>query len=283
MSNIMCATDFSHRATAALNKAAFIAKKSNLDLSIVHAVNLKFFERLLVGKRRIELKNDLKKQLEDELTSLDLKGEAIAEIGLPSDVILDTARILSPSLLVLGDHGEFHLKDTLLGTTARHIIEHAHMPLLVVKSTSEIPYKTVLLATDFSDSSKRAIELAIKLFPESDFVLFSAFLAPNTTTSNRYKIKTDEIEALVSEMTHENQKELERFKETLEGAPKSLKLVSKPSASITNAILEATEETKAELLVMGTKGIGSIMPMMVGSVTDSLLRHSKIDMLVFKA
>lgn len=283
MLKVMCATDFSHRASEAANKASKIANLHNGSLMLLHAVNLKFFERLLVGKRRVDLREDLRAKLASDLESLNAKGAVFAEMGNPSDVILDIARLENPDLLVLGDHGEHRLRDSLLGTTARHIVEQATFPILIVKSDHEVPYKKIVLATDFSDSSKRSIDLAVKFFPDAHFVLLNSFLAPNRQTAKQYKIDKTEIDNMIAQIEKEHKEQLELFKNSLAVVPSKLDLMTIGSSSIVDDILKACGELEADLLVMGTKGVGAIVPLTVGSVTDSLVRHSKIDMLIFKA
>lgn len=280
---VIAATDFSRRANNAVKRAALLCREGGGSMTLVHAINLRFFERLLVGERRNELKADVTQKLQKEFDALGVDGEVLVEIGFPSDVIMDTARLKTPKLVVLGDHGEFHLKDVLLGTTARHVVEHAHLPLLVVKNDSETPYRKIFLATDFSDSSRQAIELATGFFPDAQPVIYHAYLAPGETLRSRYGFDAAEVEAMLLQMRQEATEKMEAFIETLNLGNNKPQTLVRASASPSEDILEDCTAQKADLLVMGTKGMGSFMPMMVGSVTDSLLRHSTVDMLVFKA
>lgn len=282
MLKVMCATDFSHKASEAVRKASAITKNLNGEIVLLHTVNLKFFEKILVGKRRVELREDLTKRLEKELSELGAKGRVYAELGNPSEVILDVARLENPTLLVLGDHGEYKLKDKILGTTARHTIERANIPILIVKKECEVPYKKIVLSTDFSQSSLAACNLAIKLFPEAHFVLLNSFQAPNRQTAKQYKIDQSEIESMICEMESEHCNQLEQFKSSLTSIPAKLDLMTVGSSSAVDDILTTCEKVDANLLVMGTKGVGAIVPLTVGSITDSLVRHSNIDMLIYK-
>ncbi|MGE4294609.1 MAG: universal stress protein [Campylobacterales bacterium] len=280
---IIAATDFSRRAGNAAKRAALLCRQNGCRLTLVHAINLRFFERLLVGERRHQLKEDVTRKLENDFKALQAPGDILVEIGSPNEVVLDTARIRQPKLIVLGDHGEFHLKDVLLGTTARHIVEQAHLPILVVKNDNEAPYRNIFLATDFSDSSKKAIELALSLFPDAQYMLYHAYLVPGDMISSRYGFDAGEVEQMLTQMRQEALEKMDRFKADLGGALASAKSVVRASASPTEDILADSVEQKADLLVMGTRGMGSFMPLMVGSITDTLLRHSTSDMLVYKA
>jgi nucleotide-binding universal stress UspA family protein len=49
-----------------------------------------------------------------------------------------------------------------------------------------------------------------------------------------------------------------------------------------NAILEFAEQNKIDLIIMGTLGKGGLEKFLLGSVTDKVVRHSKVSVLVVK-
>jgi nucleotide-binding universal stress UspA family protein len=49
-----------------------------------------------------------------------------------------------------------------------------------------------------------------------------------------------------------------------------------------HAILEFAEQNKIDMIVMGTLGKGGLERFLLGSVTDKVIRHSKIPVLVVK-
>ena len=278
---VLVPIDFSKRGDRALEQANLLAQQWDADLTVLHAINLRFLERVLIGDRRNQMVTDTKKQLEAHIQGCDPRTESLVEIGNPSDAIMDTARLKEADLIVVGDHGEFHLKDVVLGTTARHVIENARLPILVVKTPEHKPYRRIFLATDFSDSSKKAITLAMSLFAGAAFVIYHGYLIPSDRALTRYNLAGKEATHMLEEMHKEGQQKLDSFIADLPACEKIEPMIQ-PSTSPSQDILTAAQSAKADLIVMGTKGMGSFMPLMVGSVADSLLRHAQIDMLIYK-
>lgn len=53
--------------------------------------------------------------------------------GRPSEKILEVAREVEPRYMVMGHRGKGGLIDFLLGSVSKHVIDHAHCSVLVVR------------------------------------------------------------------------------------------------------------------------------------------------------
>src|SRR4030066_2328266 len=82
---------------------------------------------------------------------------------------------LFPYTTLFRSHGRGELKDWLLGTTAERVVRKGDRPVLVVKRPPEGPYRHVLVAVDFSDTSHRALALAAHLAPGAHLTLLHAY------------------------------------------------------------------------------------------------------------
>ena len=282
MRRIIAATDFSERAQTAQTKAIAIAKQLNAHLTLLHAINQSFFGRIFAGDTRQLAIDSTKAKLRAVLDENAVSGGVCVEMGEASEVIITAANELHADLLIFGDHGEFDLLDFFLGATARRTVEHSLLPLLVIKSERQEKYKRILLSTDFSHHSKEALNCALELFPDAHFVLFNAYLAPNNVYANLYGVASHDISTMFETLRAEASEKLSEFAAEFDIPAERLTLSLRACATPSDGILEMIKSENADLLVMGTKGMGSFMPMMVGSVTDSLLRRSPIDMLILK-
>ncbi|MDR2639303.1 MAG: universal stress protein [Helicobacteraceae bacterium] len=281
MKTIVAATDFSPRSAVAVNKAAALAKLSGARLALVHAINPRSFFGRLFNKIGVESALEAsKKRLNETLEALGVQGEAIALEGAPSATIIQTAKELQADLIALGDHGEFHISDLLLGTTARRAIELADLPILVVKNENAVPYKRVMIAADFSESSVNAANFALESFGDAEFIVFNAYLAPNDITASYYGALTDEASSMLETMRNEAIANLDEFVKSPIFGDREVKTIVRASASPSDTILETARGEGVDLIVAGAKGIESFVPMMIGSSAESLLRRSDIDMLV---
>src|SRR3546814_20467910 len=66
----------------------------------------------------------------------------------------------------------------LLGDTVDRLIRKYPVPVLIVRDRAFEPYHTMLVATDFSESSRVALETAIRFFPDTGLSLFHAYDVP---------------------------------------------------------------------------------------------------------
>ena len=78
-----------------------------------------------------------KKQMHHVVSSLESKDiivKGVIELGLPAQAICDYARNNEVDLIVTATHGSTGLTHVLLGSTAEHVVRHAHCPVLVIPS-----------------------------------------------------------------------------------------------------------------------------------------------------
>lgn len=136
-------------------------------------------------------------------------------------------------------------------------------------------FKHILVATDFADSSARAVDLAIKLALgfDADLTLLHVcevpvypyaepMLTPLNLATMRQAATTRLAEAL------------DQIKEQLPRA-KSVLDMNRPAAGILSAI----DSLKPDLVVMGTHGRHGFGYLLFGSVADKVVRLSKVPVL----
>ena len=137
--------------------------------------------------------------------------------------------------------------------------------------------KLILVPTDFSEPATRALRYASTLAQESGahlLVLYAdTFEIPIDYTTTAAQV------ALGSQQLAENvREELQTYTELHVGTtvPFDVRVViNKP----VNAILDQARETGADLIVMGTHGRTGLSRLMVGSVTDAIVRMATVPVL----
>jgi nucleotide-binding universal stress UspA family protein len=283
--NIIVATDFSSRALAALKQAAHIAATADTvsDLTVLHAINRTLFERFFGDGAEDKMVSSAKQRLQKIIGELGIEAKTTVVIGEPYVAIGQITNEQGANLVIVGDHGEFRLRDLLLGTTTKKLIEHLTVPILVIKTKLTHDYSRILLATDFSEHSRKAIMCACALFPNAKYTIFNAYLAPNDIVSGYYGIAASATEPMLASMHVEADTQVKEFIKTLPIDADKFKPIVRAGVSPIEDILDICEQEHSDLLVVGTKGVESPMSMMIGSTAESLLRHSPIDMLVLKA
>jgi nucleotide-binding universal stress UspA family protein len=95
--------------------------------------------------------------------------------GSPADAIAAYADTHAVDLIVMGTHGVGGFQHLLLGSVTETVLRRVTCPVLTVppraESTTELPFKRILCAVDFSASSIAALRLAVGFAEESNAIL----------------------------------------------------------------------------------------------------------------
>lgn len=133
--------------------------------------------------------------------------------------------------------------------------------------------RTILAATDFSESAKNSVSYAANyaVAYSAKLILFHAFHLP---------LPVGEMQVPVvdyDQLLDENKKSLERLKKEILLANPYLDVecIVKPGFAI-----EEISSMKPDLVVMGIKGAGKISEVIIGSNAVGVIRHSKCPVLV---
>lgn len=124
----------------------------------------------------------------------------------------------------------------------------------------------ILIPTDFSEHSNYALEYGSYIAKEKGSKLFILHII-------RHK-KDKESETLLKKLS--GIKALEYLKGV------DFEIVLEEGSIISKAINKAGEKYKAELIIMGSNGVSNIEEMLLGSNTENVIRHSKINVLTIK-
>ena len=138
---IVVATDFSPASTAALERAAAMAKSAGAELHVIHVV-----EALMYRGVTYEEPFSPNAHKEERAAAQKAIAEAVEDLGEdhtpasieivdgePRNAIVAHAEMIGADLIVLGSHGRGRFHDFILGSTAGHVGQLASCSVLVVK------------------------------------------------------------------------------------------------------------------------------------------------------
>ncbi|MDA0635005.1 universal stress protein [Nonomuraea sp. MCN248] len=143
---------------------------------------------------------------------------------------------------------------------------------------------TILLAYDGSDDAKAAIAFAGRMFPGRDTVVLTVWerLAMTTARASAGLMMTIdtspvEEEAIDQAMNALAAQGVEQARAAgLEARPRCV-----PDATAVWAtIVDVADELDAELIVTGTRGLGGVKSLLLGSTSDRVLHHARRPVLV---
>lgn len=132
--------DFSDCSLDALEYAVQVARRSGASIRLLHVLEpVSYgldFSLLHVAKREKmrEAIGERLSELAEALVEADVRTNVELHGGLPSDSILDRAKIMSADLIVMGTHGRRGLSHTISGSVAEAVLRKSSCPVLTVRS-----------------------------------------------------------------------------------------------------------------------------------------------------
>jgi nucleotide-binding universal stress UspA family protein len=140
MDHILVAVDGSIGARAATDHAIGLATATGASLTFVSvytanaALGAPYYqERLTSGLRRARASVDA---AVEAAAALDIDADSEIIEGDPAREIVELAERRGFDLLVVGSRGLGTIAGTLLGSVSRWIVQHSHIPVLVVKDAA---------------------------------------------------------------------------------------------------------------------------------------------------
>lgn len=274
------ATDLSARSDRALARAAMIATEHGVRLFVVHAVDDELPANVAEYQRE-----QAQSLIANALASLPGEAAATARVevgfGEPYSVILNASEAHDADLVAIGKHRSDVLLDLFRGSTAERVIRFGTRPVLLVKQRPARPYASVLVATDFSPPSRRALEFAAALVPNGHFRLLHAYDVPfrgilfgGSSIDRLAKRHEQQFEQMVTQQMSEHMASLPpgtpRIEPVLKyGAPETM-------------ILQAAKESPPDLLVVGTHGRTGVGRALLGSVAETVIDRAESDVLAVR-
>ncbi|HSK99362.1 MAG TPA: universal stress protein [Rubrobacteraceae bacterium] len=137
---------------------------------------------------------------------------------------------------------------------------------------------TILLATDGSSDAELALGTAVDLANSTDSELHVVTVAPGYPS---YDVRNP---AVVEQLREEAEKVLGEQAKKVEQAggkvaERHLRIAGRHRA---DQIVEVAEDIGAGLIVMGSRGLGGIRRALIGSVSDSVVRHAHCPVLIVR-
>jgi nucleotide-binding universal stress UspA family protein len=281
---VLLATDGSKDAALAARTAVDVCEGTGAQLHVVHVwysvptARLRPFMRAELKKLGNELLEEGVKQVEDS-------GGHVSDTylleGRAADEILDLAERTEADLVVIGSRGLGTVGRIALGSVSEAVIHHSHWPVLMLRGGEDAwPPERVIFGDDGSEAARAAGDLAASLCGRHGVraLLLHAYpRLPEVDAEGREfdpRIVEDELRKAEQALL-ERSRELES---RLGSRPKARLVVGDAAASL----LEAAEEDAPErtLLAVGSRGLGAIGRMRLGSVSTKVMHAAKGPVLV---
>ncbi|HEX3850843.1 MAG TPA: universal stress protein [Polyangiaceae bacterium] len=220
-------------------------------------------------------------QLERLFGSKSIPVSIFIEYGSDYSELVRRAEQWQADLLVVGSHGRAGLSRFLSPGVAERVVRHATCPVLVAR---ERPKGVVLVATDLSDPSLPAIEAGAREAARRDRRLVVAHVTETLSWRSEPAMALLGVTP-VTETPDIAQERATLARQIIEaafdrfGAKGEAQIVDGDAAE---EILKLVEKLPAELLVVGTRGRGSVSRVMLGSVAAHLVQSAPCSVLAVR-
>jgi universal stress protein E len=277
LTSLIAASDLSRRSTPAVTRALHLARESGAKLTVLHVVEDDLYDTALRLRLR-EAETLLGEAIAQGAGGAKVELAAVAGHAFHS--IGTEARARGAELIVMGAHRRDYLRDVFIGTTVERVTRTAGLPVLMVNAAPAGPWRRVVIGTDLSESSAQAARRAheLGLLAGAEVSVVHGY-APITRQMMSYAgIAPEQVEAEAEREFQATRREVAEFLEGLGSmsANWGARVIEGVGAG---AIAGHVAQVKADLLVIGTRGLSGVKRLFLGSVAQELMGSLRIDVL----
>ncbi len=196
----------------------------------------------------------------------------VCVMGEAYETIVDVAEDEGRDLIVMG------VKEArfLVGSTTARVIGFSSQDVLLIPEKVAVGWERILLATDGSEHSRKAMEKAL------DLVQFSG----GTLKVVSVLEISSHIYAVAPELTQEKIKLPKQYVEEVKEQATSRGILAegfvREAESADEVIIKLARDKDIDLIVMGSHGRTGLKRLLMGSVTERVIGHAPCPVLVVK-
>jgi nucleotide-binding universal stress UspA family protein len=289
--------DGSKTAEAVLPYARTLARKLNLLVELLGVVdvaalathvprgNARHFDTMIadsVGRSEEYLKRIA-------ITFRNASVKCVTENGRPEEVIVEKASEKT-TLVTIATHGRSGMNRFMLGSIAEKVLRAAASPILLVRATEgvnsdgEATLNSVIVPLDGSELAESVLASVRALARELglEVMLLRAFKVPANIYASPEEYYPVEYEEIKTELRDEAKNYLEKKAEELKrfGIPKVS--IATADGLPADEIMALGRKIPDNLIAMCTHGRTGVGRWVLGSVTETVVRHSGDPVLVVR-
>lgn len=213
-------------------------------------------------------------ELAEPLRARGYRVEAVLEQGRAAELLDAHAAEWAADLVVVGNRGHGAAASAVLGSVSAHLVDHAPCPVLVARSPTA---SRMLVAADDTPSA-RSIPHVLAAWGDAFRGLSVEVLS----------VSTPEGRALPVGLVAEDDSDLALHRQIADAVAADLARMgwtAAPEVRIGDpgrAIVATGREWGADLIVTGSRGLGTLRRMVLGSVAHDVLLHARSSVLVMR-
>ena len=295
---ILIPLDGSKTAEKVLPYARFLAGSLKLPVELLAVVDIGEMATHISAERALHLDT----LIEDSVRNSEqyLRGVAgtfpggtkcTVEKGKTEQVIIEAAGADKGTLVTMATHGRSGMNRWLLGSVTEKVLRGGTNPMLLVRATEEgktdggATLKSIVVPLDGSELAESVLPTVTELAKALKLavVLFRAYNIPTSAYAGGEGYYAVNYEELLTAMREEAVEYLEKKTEAVKKLGiANVSYVAKEGFAA-DEIISLSRKSPDNLIGMCTHGRSGVKRWMLGSVTETVVRHSADPVLVIRA
>jgi nucleotide-binding universal stress UspA family protein len=257
--------------------AALIAKRTGATVNVLHIMQeLRLAYRLpsnvqdellsMIEQRAKQVVENAKALFSEENVKVEAETMGSSD---PAESILEFSKDFD--LIIMGSRGENEKDPYALGSITKKVTRHAKCPTLIVKKVSSLA--NFLVCLDGSENSIKALNYGFNLAEK----LGSRVTLLNVQERRLYESSPKAAEEM-------GEKIISRAVEFIGARSKDVKIDRKLSFGVpSDVIADVAEKENYDLIILGSRGLGTVQRFLLGSVSDDVTHKAKCSVLIVPA
>jgi len=282
---VLWATDGSEDAELATTTAVGLAKLTASELHVVHVGPAvpEHFEPTDVEPVRME--QEARRTLDEQVKKVENLGGAVAQshlrMGKAAEEVVGLAEEIGAGLIAVGSRGRGRIRRALMGSVSDSVVRHAHCPVMVVRWKPLVFPATILLATDASQEARVAATTAADLARRTGSELHLVHVGSLVTHGAGSGVEVGPLPGVhQGELDRQAQWLLDAEVEQMKSSGIDVAGAHLRRGRADEDVIVLAEETGADLIAIGSRGRGGVRRALMGSVSDSVVRHAHCPVMV---
>ena len=289
---ILVPTDFSEASTDVIAAAIKLAGHWGVDeVVVMHVVTLHEYDPHSPEQHFPDV-DEIKKQAAAKMMSHLIQRFKTSKISLqcvetravaPGAEIVKYAAEQSIDMILMATHGRRGFSHLLLGSVADEVVRTAACPVLIVKQPDvELDHlERVLVPIDFSDSSEKLVNLAAEITGQfSHATLQLLHVVEEPVYPSFYMDGAVMMNDWVEEVEQRAKKRMETLVTNLPAKCEVKTYVER--GRVASTICDFAISNKSQLIIMPTHGLTGLRRMLLGSVTEEVVRYAECSILTWR-
>lgn len=284
LSKIVVGTDFSRQAKLAIDHGMAMARHAGADVVLMHALSMPepdyampypvttpavYVEQVeqIVKDARSNLENLRERLLGQGVELSHVFANEMADRGLVA-----VAKDTNADLIIVGSHGRTGIARFLIGSVAEKVARHAHCDVMVARDAAPAGgYQRILVPVDFSEMSDQAVARAAELVePGGRVDLLHCWQLPGGSITYWGSVGPGLGESIRRGAAEFGRKCIDKV-----GTDKAEFSLAIEEGDARHTIEKRAESGDYDLVVMGSHGRKGVNRVLLGSVSESVVRHLK--------